>query len=51
MIGAGLMCFADTIARTAVAPAELPLGVLTAMAGGPLFLWMLSRRRGATFHA
>ena len=51
LIGAGLMCFADTIARTAVAPAELPLGVLTALAGGPLFLWMLSRRRGASFHA
>ena len=50
LIGSALMCFADTIARTAVAPAELPLGVLTALAGGPLFLWMLSRRRGAAFH-
>jgi iron complex transport system permease protein len=51
LLGSALMCFADTIARTAVAPAELPLGVLTALAGGPLFLWMLSRRRGTAFHA
>lgn len=50
-LGAILMCGADALARTLVAPSELPLGVLTALAGGPLFLWLLSRRRGAAFHA
>ncbi len=51
LLGALLMALADALARTAVAPAELPLGVLTALAGGPLFLWLLSRRRGAAFDA
>ncbi len=51
ILGAALMCFADMVARTVVAPAELPLGVLTALAGGPLFVWMLSRRHGTAFHA
>lgn len=37
---------ADTVARTAMAPAELPLGVLTAFIGVPMFLWMLRRFRG-----
>jgi len=42
--GAGaFLVLADTVARVAVAPAELPVGVLTAAIGGPLFLWILSR--------
>ena len=32
-------------ARTALAPAELPVGVVTALLGGPFFLWLLRRRR------
>ena len=32
-------------ARVAVAPAELPIGVLTALLGGPFFLWLLLRTR------
>ncbi len=33
----------DTISRTLIAPAELPVGVITALLGGPFFLWMLLR--------
>jgi iron complex transport system permease protein len=41
--GGALLVFADTLARTIVAPAQLPVGVLTALAGVPLFLWLLRR--------
>jgi iron complex transport system permease protein len=43
--GAILLVAADAIARTVVAPGELPIGVLTALVGGPFFLWLLMRRR------
>lgn len=46
LLGAALVLAADAVARTVVQPAELPLGVLTAFIGGPLFLWMLRRFRG-----
>ena len=36
---------ADTVARVVVAPAELPVGIITALLGGPFFLWLLVRRR------
>lgn len=42
--GALLMILADTVARTALAPTELPVGIVTALCGGPFFLWMLGRR-------
>jgi iron complex transport system permease protein len=35
---------ADLIARTVIAPAQLPVGVITALVGVPVFLWMLLRR-------
>jgi iron complex transport system permease protein len=43
--GAILLVAADALARTVVAPGELPIGVLTALVGGPFFLWLLLRRR------
>jgi iron complex transport system permease protein len=43
--GAVLLLAADLVARTAVVPAELPLGVVTALAGGPVFLGLLLRTR------
>ena len=43
MTGAGFLVFADTVARTVVAPAELPVGVVTALLGVPVFLWLLVR--------
>jgi iron complex transport system permease protein len=45
LAGGTLLLLADLAARTAVAPAELPLGVVTALAGGPFFLWLLHRTR------
>jgi len=42
--GAIALVIADTIARTAVAPTELPVGAVTAVAGAPLFLYLLRRR-------
>ncbi|WP_072658976.1 FecCD family ABC transporter permease [Mariprofundus micogutta] len=44
-IGGGiLLMLADSVARTIVAPSELPVGVLTAMIGVPVFLFLLLRR-------
>lgn len=40
--GAVLLVGADTIARTVVAPAELPIGIVTAVIGAPFFLWLVS---------
>ncbi|MEM9278720.1 MAG: iron ABC transporter permease [Pseudomonadota bacterium] len=46
LLGACLLIFADMIARTIVAPAELPIGIITALAGAPFFIWLLVRKRG-----
>lgn len=35
---------ADTLARTLVAPAEMPVGLLTSLLGAPWFLWLIFRR-------
>ncbi len=43
--GAALLVGADLVARTATAPVELPLGVVTALAGAPFFLWLITRTR------
>ena len=45
LLGAILMVVADTVARTIIAPAELPIGVLTAFVGAPVFLWLLAKHR------
>ncbi|MDQ6967306.1 MAG: iron ABC transporter permease [Mariprofundaceae bacterium] len=42
--GGVLLMLADTAARTVISPAELPVGVLTAIIGVPVFLWLLLRR-------
>jgi iron complex transport system permease protein len=47
MLGAALLVLADLVARTATAPVELPLGVVTSLIGGPFFLWLLWRTRRA----
>jgi iron complex transport system permease protein len=46
-LGAILLVGADTFARTIAAPAEVPIGVLTALVGAPFFLAILLRQRGA----
>ncbi len=46
LLGATLLLMADVIARVVIAPAELPIGIVTAVLGAPVFLWILLRRRG-----
>ena len=43
LASAAFLVACDTVARTLVAPAELPVGVVTAICGGPFFLWLLVR--------
>lgn len=47
LAGACLLLIADTLARTAVAPAEMPVGLLTSILGAPWFLWLIFRQRGS----
>ena len=44
-LGAAFLVTCDVAARTLMAPLELPVGVITAMLGGPFFLWLLARKR------
>ncbi|GAA5219898.1 iron ABC transporter permease [Membranihabitans marinus] len=43
LTGAIFMILTDDLARTIIAPAELPIGILSALVGGPFFLWLLMR--------
>lgn len=47
--GATLLILADLMARTAVAPSEMPVGIVTAFLGGPFFLYLLWRGRRVTW--
>lgn len=52
MAGALLLTVADTVSRTAIQPAEIPVGIVTALLGGPFFLLLLLRwRRDPGLHA
>ena len=44
LLGAGFLVLADTLARTVLSPAELPIGVVTALVGAPAFVWVLRSR-------
>ena len=46
LLGGGLVVFADTLARTLLAPQQLPVGVITAFIGVPLFLVLLRKTVG-----
>ncbi len=48
-LGALLLTVADMVARVAVAPAELPIGIITALVGAPFFLYLLIQQKGSTF--
>jgi iron complex transport system permease protein len=41
--GAIFVVLADTLARTAIAPRELPVGAVTALIGAPMFIYLLKR--------
>jgi iron complex transport system permease protein len=45
MLGGGLLVTADIVARTMLAPAEVPIGVITAFIGAPFFLILLYTQR------
>ncbi len=44
LAGACLLLMADTLARTLVQPAEMPVGLLTSLLGGPYFMWLILRK-------
>lgn len=46
IIGAGFMCITDTIARFVLRPVEIPVGIITALLGGPFFIYLLKRNKG-----
>ena len=45
LFGAAFLVICDVAARTVLAPVELPVGIITAVLGGPFFLWLLIRNR------
>jgi iron complex transport system permease protein len=45
LVGGMFLMMADTVARTALSPSEFPVGVITALVGGPVFLWLLTTRQ------
>jgi len=51
ILGALLVVVADLIARTLVAPAEMPIGIVTAAVGAPCFIWLLVHTRSTWGHA
>jgi iron complex transport system permease protein len=44
LFGAAFLVMCDVVSRTVMAPLELPVGIITAMIGGPFFLWLLVKR-------
>lgn len=51
LLGASLAVLADLLSRTLVAPAELPVGVVTALLGGPFFLYLVLRHKREVYRA
>ena len=43
-LGGFVVTAADIVARSAAAPRELPVGIITALIGGPVFIWLVRRR-------
>jgi iron complex transport system permease protein len=50
LFGGTFLAACDTAARIVIAPAELPVGVITAFLGAPFFLWLLVRQSGTGTH-
>jgi len=44
LFGAAFLVLCDLAARTVMAPIEVPVGIITALIGGPFFLWLLVRQ-------
>ncbi len=45
LLGAAFLVLADALARTVISPGELPVGAITALLGGPVFLWLLRKQQ------
>ena len=45
LFGAAFLVLCDLAARTLMAPLEIPVGIITALIGGPFFLWLILRAR------
>jgi len=50
ILGAFILLWADAFARTIISPAELPIGIITALLGAPFFLWLLIKNRQTTLN-
>jgi len=46
LLGAILLVFSDLIAKTIIAPAQLPIGVVTSSIGAPFFIWLIFKQKG-----
>ena len=46
ILGGLLLLIADTLSRSVFAPAEIPVGILTALLGGPFFILLIIRQKG-----
>ncbi|MCP5064124.1 MAG: iron ABC transporter permease, partial [Ignavibacteriae bacterium] len=46
IFGGAFLVLCDTLSRTLIAPAEIPVGVITALLGGPFFIWLLINNSG-----
>ena len=49
LFGAAFLLIADVLARVIIAPGELPVGIVTALVGGPFFIYLLRRQKNAMF--
>ena len=49
LLGAFLLLMADSFARTALSPSEIPVGIITSLIGGPFFLWLLIKQYAGRF--
>ena len=49
LIGGFYLMFADTLSRIVIAPTELPVGILTALFGGPFFLYLLFKKKNKDY--
>lgn len=47
LLGGAFLVLCDAVGRTIMAPAELPVGIITALLGGPFFLWLLFSRKSS----
>jgi iron complex transport system permease protein len=44
-----LLLLTDAVARTAIAPQEIPIGIITSLMGAPFFLWLLRRSKSQNY--